>query len=147
MGEWTRRRARLRGYRHRRVPDRNRCWIASRIFPWSAYRDSRARTIFVICIFITLGTALVITAFGRMRGRLDQQELARQRAMNLASEAQLASLESRLHPHFLFNTLNSVSSSDSLDPARAERLIERMAACYAFRWMLMRVGWCRYDRR
>jgi sensor histidine kinase YesM len=100
-------------------------------FPWSAFGRA-VRGNLLICIFITLGLGLVITAFSRLRGRLDKEELARERALKLASEAQLASLESRLHPHFLFNTLNSVSSLIPVDPARAERLIERMAALLRF---------------
>ena len=39
-----------------------------------------------------------------------------------------ASLESRVHPHFLFNTLNSISALVREDPAEAERMIERLAA-------------------
>ena len=66
------------------------------MFPWPEYWTV-ARHNFVICIFITLAFGLVFTAFGRMQGRLHQQELERQRAVNLATEAQLASLESRIH--------------------------------------------------
>jgi sensor histidine kinase YesM len=101
------------------------------MFPWSEYWIV-ARHNFVICIFITLAFGLVFTAFGRMQGQLHQQELERQRAVNLATEAQLASLESRIHPHFLFNTLNSISALIPVDPERAERLMERMAALLRF---------------
>lgn len=101
------------------------------MFPWPEYWTV-ARHNFVICIFITLAFGLVFTAFGRMQGRLHHQELERQRAVNLATEAQLASLESRIHPHFLFNTLNSISALIPVDPERAERLMERMAALLRF---------------
>ena len=102
-----------------------------RVLPWSAFwRDMRGNML--LCVLITLAFGLVITAFSRLRGRLDREELAHERALKLASEAQLASLESRLHPHFLFNTLNSVSSLIPVDPARAERLIEHMAALLRF---------------
>jgi len=101
------------------------------IFPWSKYWVA-ARGNLALCIFITLASGLVVTAFSRMRGRLHQQEMERQRALNLATEAQLASLESRIHPHFLFNTLNSISALIPVDPERAERLMERMAALLRF---------------
>ena len=101
------------------------------IFPWSQYWLS-ARSDFTICIFITLAFGLVMTVFSRMQRRLHQQELDRQRAINLATEARLASLESRIHPHFLFNTLNSISALIPVDPERAERLMERMAALLRF---------------
>ena len=105
--------------------------VALGIFPWSQYWLS-ARSDFTICIFITLAFGLVMTVFSRMQRRLYQQELDRQRAINLATEAQLASLESRIHPHFLFNTLNSISALIPVDPERAERLMERMAALLRF---------------
>ena len=64
--------------------------------------------------------------------QLRTQELERERALKLASEARLSSLESRVHPHFLFNTLNSISSLIREDPQRAEQLIERMSALLRF---------------
>ncbi len=56
------------------------------------------------------------------------RELERETALKLAAEARLSSLESRIHPHFLFNALNSVSALIREDPDRAERLVERLAA-------------------
>jgi sensor histidine kinase YesM len=100
-------------------------------FPWPAYWNV-ARHNLLLCIFITLAFGLVTTAFSRMQGRLHQQELERERALKLATDAQLASLESRIHPHFLFNTLNSISALIPVDPERAERLMERMAALLRF---------------
>jgi sensor histidine kinase YesM len=59
--------------------------------------------------------------------QLRTQELEKERALNLATEAQLASLESKLHPHFLFNTLNSISALISADPLLADRMVQRLA--------------------
>lgn len=64
--------------------------------------------------------------------QLRTKELERVQALKLATEAQLASLESRIHPHFLFNTLNSISSLIPENPAQAEKLIEQMAALLRF---------------
>ena len=44
------------------------------------------------------------------------------------AEAQLASLESRVDPHFLFNTLNSIAALVRENPAAAERVIEQLAS-------------------
>jgi sensor histidine kinase YesM len=60
--------------------------------------------------------------------RLQEKEVAEQRAHELATEARLRSLESRLQPHFLFNTLNSISALIAIDPARAEKMVGRLAA-------------------
>lgn len=64
--------------------------------------------------------------------RLQIKELEEERARKLAIEARLSSLESRIHPHFLFNTLNSISSLIQEDPRLAERLVERLAALLRF---------------
>ncbi len=89
--------------------------------------------------FLTIAAGLTIGIYSTLRERLDEttlqlrtKELERERALKLATEAQLASLESRIHPHFLFNTLNSISSLIPEDPARAERLVEQMAALLRF---------------
>jgi two-component system, LytTR family, sensor histidine kinase AlgZ len=90
----------------------------------------------------TLGAALLLAlAFGlgaffygslrdRLRyieERLQQQTINEERARKLAAEARLRSLESRIHPHFLFNTLNSISSLIAVDPARAEQAVGQLA--------------------
>src|SRR3954452_1347627 len=49
-------------------------------------------------------------------------------ARRLAAEAQLASIESRVQPHFLFNTLNSIAALVHDDPAGAERMTEQLAS-------------------
>ena len=64
--------------------------------------------------------------------KLQLKELEEERARKLAVEARLSSLESRIHPHFLFNTLNSISSLIQEDPKLAERLVERLAALLRF---------------
>ena len=92
-----------------------------------------------LVILLTVATTAVIATYEMLRGQLRDatlklrtHELERERALKLATEAQLASLESRIHPHFLFNTLNSISSLIPEDPVRAERLVEQMAALLRF---------------
>jgi len=86
----------------------------------------------------------VLFAFGlyavrSIRMRLDAvtrilraREFEEMRARQLAAEASLSSLESRIRPHFLFNTLNSISALISEEPASAERMVERLAALLRF---------------
>jgi sensor histidine kinase YesM len=58
---------------------------------------------------------------------LHEKEISEERSQKLAAEARLKSLESWIHPHFLFNTLNSISALIVLDPARAEQTVARLA--------------------
>jgi LytS/YehU family sensor histidine kinase len=84
-------------------------------------------------ITIVVGVIGMITESYRIRlekttAQLREREIERERLMKLANEAQLASIESRIQPHFLFNTLNSISSLIREEPDKAERLIERLSA-------------------
>jgi len=63
---------------------------------------------------------------------LRSRELEEERARKLAVEAQLASLESHVRPHFLFNTLNTISSLIPEDPKLAESLVGKLAALLRF---------------
>jgi two-component system sensor histidine kinase AlgZ len=66
------------------------------------------------------------------RMKLKAEELGRERALKLATAARLSSLESRVHPHFLFNTLNSVASLIHEDPKRAETMVNQLAELLRF---------------
>lgn len=60
--------------------------------------------------------------------KLRRKELAEEKAKTLAKEARLASLESRIHPHFLFNTLNSIAALIREEPILAEKMVEKLSA-------------------
>ena len=60
--------------------------------------------------------------------KLHEKEIGEERTRKLALEARLRSLEARIHPHFLFNTLNSISALIATDPVRAEMMVGRLAA-------------------
>jgi signal transduction histidine kinase len=66
--------------------------------------------------------------FSRLHDRLGRSERERERALGLATDARLASLESRVRPHFLFNSLNSAIGLIPEDPARAEDVLVRLSA-------------------
>lgn len=88
-----------------------------------------------VSVIATLTVGVFFTARGIMRSRLKQATLALRtkerdeaEARRLASEAKLASLESRVQPHFLFNTLNSIAALIPQDPAGAERMTGQLAS-------------------
>jgi sensor histidine kinase YesM len=91
----------------------------------------KTAAVFVIALVIGLSVYTYEKIRDRMQAttlQLRTQELEKERALKLASEARLASLESRLHPHFLFNTLNSISALILEDPVLAEQMVQRLAA-------------------
>jgi two-component system, LytTR family, sensor histidine kinase AlgZ len=113
-------------------------FVALRWQPMTAYWPQFFGS-FKLAAVLTILAGVTLGVYATLRERLEEttlqlrtKELERERALKLATEAQLASLESRIHPHFLFNTLNSISSLIPEDPARAERLVEQMAALLRF---------------
>jgi sensor histidine kinase YesM len=64
--------------------------------------------------------------------QLRTRQFEEERARKLLLAAQLSSLESRLRPHLLFNTLNSILALIREDPEHAERMIERLSALLRF---------------
>lgn len=115
-----------------------RILVAVRIIPAAEFRGDFASNV-QLAVVISLLIWLIFAGYHHLRSRLQRtelelrtRELETERALKLASEAQLASLESRVHPHFLFNTLNSISALTQEDPVKAERLIQRLAALLRF---------------
>jgi len=60
------------------------------------------------------------------RLRLKEQQATELLAM--AREQQLAALKAQINPHFLFNTLNSISATLKQDPDQAREMIAKLAA-------------------
>jgi LytS/YehU family sensor histidine kinase len=80
--------------------------------------------------FAVLGAALARNYFLRYQARLaETQSLKAEAALLQArlAEAQLAVLRTQLNPHFLFNTLNAISSLVERDPRGVRRMIARLS--------------------
>ena len=88
-----------------------------------------------VVTLVTLTIGLFITVYETMETQLREATVALRtkerdeaEARRLAAEAQLASIESRVQPHFLFNTLNSIAALVHDDPAGAERMTGQLAS-------------------
>jgi two-component system LytT family sensor kinase len=68
----------------------------------------------------TVAIPIKIWNLTRIEMKLEEQE-------RLLLEARLDALQSQINPHFLFNTLNSVSSLVRFDPDRARELIVKLS--------------------
>jgi sensor histidine kinase YesM len=97
---------------------------------WQQYLHTlRAALLFSLVFGLaSFAYASMLDRLRRTEQRLHEKEVAEERTQKLIVEARLRSLESRLHPHFLFNTLNSISALIVIDPARADQIVGRLAA-------------------
>ncbi len=79
-------------------------------------------------IWMAINYSMIGLAFGR-RSYLKQQQVKNQlieeRQKN--TEAELAWLKNQLNPHFLFNTLNNISSLTQIDPDMAQDKIGQLS--------------------
>lgn len=99
----------------------------------------------LICFTLVLGYR---QRRGAIRMAIVEQKLAREREQHqrrqveaeLTSEklrqqmsaVQMMALQSQLNPHFLFNSLNSLSSLIADEPERAERFVDEMSSVYRY---------------
>jgi signal transduction histidine kinase len=96
---------------------------------WLQYFHS-LRVCTPLAIVFGLGAFAHMSLRGRVQAmaeKLHEKEVAEARTQKLLAEARLQSLEARIQPHFLFNTLNSISSLIVVNPARAEQMVSRLA--------------------
>ena len=75
-----------------------------------------------VYFLILLGAEAMKHAQARQQEEIEAGRLARQ-----LSDARLALLQRQLHPHFLFNALQAISTLLHRDPATADRLLVRLS--------------------
>ncbi len=75
---------------------------------------------------LSLITAVVVTYLFYTRERLHLEMAAAEAARRQALESQLGLLQSQLEPHMLFNTLANLRVLITLDPARAQTMLDHL---------------------
>jgi len=73
-----------------------------------------------------------------MAEQLKQKEINEEKLKRLKTQAELEALQAKINPHFLFNTLNSIASLITENPAAAETTVEKLAEL--FRYTLQKTG-------
>ncbi|MBO9200414.1 MULTISPECIES: sensor histidine kinase [Niastella] len=81
---------------------------------------------FDIALLITLCMALISELFYTLEEQKDSEH-RKTDAEKLAREAELYKLRQQLQPHFLFNSLNSISALITIQPAQARKMIQQLS--------------------
>lgn len=63
---------------------------------------------------------------------LREKEIERAELQQLKTQAELHALQSRINPHFLFNSFNSIASLIQLDAARAEKMVVQLSELFRY---------------
>jgi two-component system, LytTR family, sensor kinase len=95
--------------------------LPSRIFATEPV-EPKAFALLAIFAFVVATIAVPIKVWNNARIEMKLEEQDR-----LLLEARLDALQSQINPHFLFNTLNSISSLVRFDPDRARELIVKLS--------------------
>jgi len=130
------------------------CRLRSRLAQWSPLQAgavSYAAVLLVTVVFSTLGqlmmrgffnlplkiepwalatnvlAAAILAGIG-LRYLYLQQQLRNQQQAEL--HARIQALQSRIHPHFLFNSMNSIASLIAVNPEAAERAVEDLSILF-----------------
>jgi signal transduction histidine kinase len=75
---------------------------------------------------------MAVLGYQRYWAPMVELELRAKELSELAASAQLAALRAQIHPHFFFNSLNSIAQLVSTDPRKAEACIERLAEVFRY---------------
>ena len=78
----------------------------------------------VVLYGLVVGISYALQAARRLRD--EERRAARSEALRV--DAELRALRAQLNPHFLFNTLHSITALVRIDPADGERALEQFAA-------------------
>jgi len=88
-------------------------------------------------LFFGIIASVLITGYVVLKENLEEKvmklkeaELENERLKRYEVESRLNSLQAKLNPHFLFNTLNAAASLTQEDPLKAERNIVRLSELY-----------------
>ena len=88
--------------------------------------------------WFTINVALLISAFLHAKGFMDElkktskKEVVEQKLIAKSANAQFESLKNQLDPHFLFNSLNVLSSLIDENPKQAQKFTSSMSKIYRY---------------
>ncbi|MGC8751374.1 sensor histidine kinase [Hydrotalea sp.] len=104
--------------------------IAQLLFPNNiSYLQLLRSTLFIRWAygFLMLSSITLAGMIWYIQLEAQQQEAQQENLTNLAKEAELAKLRQQLQPHFLFNSLNSISALTSVQPEKARVMIQELS--------------------
>jgi sensor histidine kinase YesM len=101
-------------------------YMFSKIFSIDLFRGKIFVVNLILLLFLYVMISGLIFSF-RFYREIIEQEAVENELKALSTEAELKALKSQVNPHFLFNTLHSISALVTLDPQTARKMIARLS--------------------
>lgn len=106
--------------------------------PLTVFYQGRLLLLLVIVdSVIAVVVGLIVYSYERLRDQIEagyravaETRVREERLRELAARSELKALKAQINPHFLFNALNSISALIRIDPAAAQRTLERLAGIF-----------------
>lgn len=106
-----------------------------RVFLWALFKDdlaymqalAKSAYIRYIIAFLVIGCCTVLSLLWYSQRDQQAYDQRRQDMERLAREAELNKLRQQLQPHFLFNSLNSISALTGSQPEKARHMIQQLS--------------------
>lgn len=106
-----------------------------RVILWALYKNdeaylqslSQSSYIRFAIAFLMIGCCTVLSLLWYLQRDQQEEEQRRQDMERLAREAELNKLRQQLQPHFLFNSLNSISALTGSQPEKARHMIQQLS--------------------
>lgn len=100
------------------------------IWPGGAFRWAEVLRVTGFAVLISAVMATLHILVGRLKAGIAAQAIEVQKLRELEAQARLTSLQGKVNPHFLFNTLNTMLSLVHTSPDTVEGLILRLSELY-----------------
>ncbi len=86
----------------------------------------------IIAIIVTTIVGFYNIQKSNLEAKIKQKEVEVLKVQKLKTEAELQTLQSRINPHFLYNSLNSIASLIHQDPDRAEDMTIKLSKLFRY---------------
>jgi LytS/YehU family sensor histidine kinase len=113
--------------------------VASRYLFFVLSDTRQALAVFTLNAVLALLVGGVAHAYEGMRWRLaeslrevEEVRLVEAQLQEQAARAELSALQARINPHFLFNTLNTISALLAEEPAKADEVVQTLADLFRY---------------
>jgi len=105
-------------------------WLFNDEYHFFHWEDTRFSAIIVVII-----CTIIYAYFSQKRAlqsKIQTRDLDLMRLREMKTQAELATLQSKINPHFLYNSLNAIASLIHEDPDKAERMTLQLSKLFRY---------------